>query len=124
MESDMPNRKSPKVIRDEVTTALAMWSMNPELSLPDMDLAGYQKLVNEFDQSDALIRELGLKTDAARVAREEVGTKLSALYTRLRSATRGLYGPNSTQVSQVGMVRSIERKNRRESASASAANPT
>jgi len=119
----MPNRKSPKVIRDEVTTALAMWSMNPDLILPDMDLAGYQKLVNEFHQSDALIRELGLKTDAARVAREEVGTKLSSLYTRLRSATRGIYGPNSTQVSQVGMVRSIERKSRRESASAVAASP-
>lgn len=114
----MKTRQSPESIRADIATFLTMWKKNPGLSLPDLDANAYQGLVDEFQQHDGRIKELDMDRDESRIAREEVMTKMAAYHTRLRSITRGLYGPDSAQMNQAGMVRNADRKSRTRTATA------
>jgi len=111
----MTSKKSPETIRNEITTILAMWKKNNAIALPDLDFPAYQALVERFQTHDERIQELDLDRDSERVSREEVIAQLSGYHTRLKSLTRGLFGPDSAQMSQVGLVRRSDRKVRHES---------
>jgi hypothetical protein len=106
----MATKISPDLIRSEIATFQAMWNKNPDLVLPDLDISGYRELVQQFQNRDSKIKELDMDRDIERVAREDIMITLSGYHTRLRSVTRGVYGPNSAQMNQAGLVRKIDRK--------------
>jgi hypothetical protein len=111
----MANKKSPDSVRSDISIMLAMWRKNPSLALPDLDLKAYEALVASFQEQDQRVQELEMDATTTRIAREDLMNRLASYHTRLRSATRGMYGPDSAQMSQAGLVRRSDRKSHHDS---------
>jgi len=83
---------------------------NPEVKLPDIDVAAFEALVKGInDQINELVK-LNQKIKETQKSRDENFTKAKQLAVRYKKMVAALYGSDSKEIKEIGLKPSSERK--------------
>lgn len=107
----MPTKLSSAKVLADLDLVIAAWDANPAFSMGDeVTLAKVKTTRADLAKCNADIAALENKLTEVRNAESACAAKGSDVVTRIRSAIRGVYGPDSTQYEQAGGTRRSERK--------------
>jgi hypothetical protein len=106
----MSIKVAPETVITDVDAGIRVWKANPEVRLKDLTFEQYQadraKLVSLMQKSAELDEQLTQVNND----RDKLALDLHANNSRLRSAARGYFGPDSTEYEQLGGTRTSDRK--------------
>ena len=95
----------------ELNQLIAAWEANPELTVnKDLTLASAKAVRKNLDDCLAAVTEKRTELTGATNERNDCAVTAAELVTRIRSALRGYYGPNSKQYEKAGGTRTDNRK--------------
>jgi hypothetical protein len=107
----MPAKFIPGRVLSDLDQVIAAWEANPTFGMGDeATLAKVKATRAELAQCDVDITALTTQLTGLRNDEGTYAAKGADLVTRIRSALRGVYGPESTQYEQAGGTRRSERK--------------
>jgi hypothetical protein len=106
----MSNNKSDNNLVTEAQCVLHFWEQHPELKLKDSTCAAFKLLQEAFRTTgdEVVAQENRLRLVLAE--RDAQSAEVKDVVTRLRSAVRGFYGPDSSEYHEVGGTRQSDRK--------------
>jgi hypothetical protein len=94
----------------DALSALGFWEQHPDVKLKDATYPAFKRAHEAFKAAadDVVVQEGQLRQ--AIVERDAQRELVQDVVTRLRSAVRGIYGPDSNEYEQVGGTRARDRK--------------
>ena len=102
---------APKKILAQLDKIISAWEANDDFSMNhDVTLSSLTALRKRLD--DCIVKVVDKRIELTGLTHDRDGAtnQASQLVTRVRSAFRGFYGPNSKQYEQVGGTRTDARK--------------
>ena len=104
-------KTTPKQTLAQLNQVISAWEANAEFTVnKDVTLAGVKAVRKGLDDCLAAITEKRTELTGLTNERNDCATTAVELTTRIRSAFRGFYGPNSKQYEQAGGTRTDNRK--------------
>jgi hypothetical protein len=108
----MARRKRTSTVLEDARHRMAgLKSITPAPDFgPNLKLADYETQINDFSDKLDNYNQLNSTLDDLQNQIDADETKLREANRRMRSATEAQYGPDSSQIEQVGGTRDSERK--------------
>jgi hypothetical protein len=103
---------APDKLLADADAMLRVWKANPELKLKEVGLEGYEQTRGQLQVAVGEVTELESRLSVTMMERDKLAEALNEMNTRLRSAGRGYFGPDSAEYEQLGGTRSSDRKRR------------
>jgi hypothetical protein len=94
----------------DAKSALRFWEEHPDLKLNEATCAAFKKAQAAFQQAADEVADKERQCQLKMAERDVLANEVKLVMTRLRSAVRGFYGPDSNEYAQVGGTRQSERK--------------
>ena len=108
---DTMKKTTPKRTLAELNQLITAWEANTEFTVnKDVTLASTKAVRKSLDDCLGAITEKRTELTGLTNERNDCSTTAAQLITRIRSAFRGFYGPNSKQYEQAGGTRTDNRK--------------
>ena len=104
-------KTTPKRTLAELNQVIAAWEANADFTVnKDVTLASVKAVRKNLDDCLATVTKKRTELTGSTNERNDCAVTAAELVTRIRSAFRGFYGPNSKQYEQAGGTRTDNRK--------------
>jgi hypothetical protein len=106
----MRNRAKSEEIMADALQVSSFWETRPNIKLGELTVKDFTTVKATFER----IRQEEVAMENAfngkALEREQAGDHLADLISRVRSLVRGMYGPDSKEIQEVGCIRTSDRK--------------
>ena len=96
----------------DAKSCVRFWDEHPDIKLKETTPAEFKKIQTAFQVITDELVDAENRLQSKMAERDAMARQVSSVMTRLRSAVRGFYGPDSTEYQQVGGTRQSDRKPR------------
>ena len=96
---------------DDIRDILYYCRNNADHKLPEVNIDDLEKFINTVDEKNKFIKVESQKIKEAQKERDENFSKANDLTYRIKRLIQGIFGPDSKEVKEIGLIPKSEKKN-------------